>query len=160
MEFFGAFYADFSIILLSLELQFNIKNSNLGVGEFLCLLLKTSIGECFLEANTLHEERLGNRASGNFLNTNVRLVKVLIQEKDGFDDELGEELLELGDNFGVQRSLGALNEKVSFLILGFVTNFDGDLLDSFVAFLRGISETLDDDLRMHAFIDKRFSLFK
>lgn len=132
----------------------------MGVGELLWLLLETSIRESLFEANTLNEERLGNRASGDFLNTNIRFIKILIQEKHGVDDKLREELLVLGDNFRVQRGLGALKQKVSLFIFRLVTNFDGDFLNSIIANLRGLSVTLDDNLRVHALIDEGFGLFE
>ena len=73
---------------------------------------------------------------------------------------LGEELLILGDDFRVQRGLSALNQKVSLFIFGLVTNFDGDFLYSIIANLRGLSVTLNNNLRVHALINERLGLFE
>ena len=116
-------------------------------------MLKTCIGESFFEADTLDHEGVGDGSSSNFLDSDVTLLKILIEIQNGVDNHLGEELLVVGDNLRVQRSLGALFKEVSFLFLALVTDFNRNFLDSSDALVTGLTVTLDDDLgvRRHTY---------
>jgi len=88
------------------------------------------------------------------------LVEILIEIEDCINNHLGEELLILGDNLGVEGSLSALDQKISLLKITLVSNFDGDFSDSLKALSAGLSITLDDDLGVHALLDEGLSLFE
>lgn len=45
-------------------------------------------------------------------------------------------------------------EQISLLFLGFVSNLDGDFLDSVNAELHSLAISLDDDLRVHTLLDE------
>ena len=154
------FKSDFSTVSLGLQLELDVQSQNLGVLEGLWLLLETGVGESLAEANTVDEEGVGDRATGDPLDSDVLLVEVVIQVLDGVDDHLGEEVFILADDLGVHGGLGALQEQVALLFFSLVANLDGDLLDSLSAEFQGFTVTLDDDLRVHAFFDKVLRLLE
>jgi hypothetical protein len=88
------------------------------------------------------------------------LIEVLIEIEHGIDDHLGEELLILGNNLGVQRGLSALDQEISLLFLALVCDLDGDLLDSLEALSASLSVSLDDDLGVHAFLNEGLGLLQ
>ena len=160
LEVLGVINTHLSVILLGLELKLDVEDGNLGGDEAFGLLLETGVRESLLEADTVDEERVSDGATGDLLDTNVRLVEVLIEIEDGGHDELREELLILRDDLGVEGGLGALEQKVALLLLGLVGNLDRDLLDALVALLTGLTVALNDDLRVHTLFDEGLGLLE
>ena len=56
LEVFWVLKSDFSTVLLGLQLELKVKSQNLRVDEALWLLLKSSVRERLLEADTLDQE--------------------------------------------------------------------------------------------------------
>jgi len=79
-------------------------------------LLETGIGESLFEADTSNHERVGDRSTSDLLDTNITLIQVSIEIKNGIDDHLGEELLILGDNLRVKGGLGTLDKQISLFL--------------------------------------------
>ena len=150
--------SDLSGVLLGLKLKLEVKGDDLGLVERLGGLLETSVREGLSEANTHDKERVGDRATSDHLDSNVFFVEVFINGHDGIDDHGGEESLLLGDNLGVEGSLGALLEELTLLSGSLVADLDGDFLDAIQAHLEGLSVTSNDDGRVHAFLDEGLGL--
>jgi len=160
LEVLGVLHAHLSVVLLGLELELNVEEQDLGVVKVLGLLFETSIGEGLTEADTLDEEGLSGRATGDFLDADILLVEGLIELHNGIDDHLGEEFAIAGNNLGVEGGHGASFEN---LALGFgilALHLDRDLLDSGNAKSHGLTVSLDDDLRVHAFFNELFGLLE
>ena len=160
LEIIWVIDSDFSVVLLSLQLELDVENGNLWVHEALRGLLETGIRESLLEANSLDVERVGNGSTGDFLDSDITLIKVLVEIQNGVDNHLGEEGLVFRDDLGVQTGLCAFDQKVSLLSFTFVGNLDGDFFDSLHTLGSSLSVTFDDDLRSHALVDESLGLFQ
>ena len=92
--------SDLSTILLSLELKFEIQAENLRViSETFGLLLEAGVRESFLEANTLDEEGICDRASCDLLDSDILFVEgFLVDRLDGIDNHSTEESLLFSNN--------------------------------------------------------------
>ena len=66
----------------------------------------------------------------------------------------------LSDNLRVKTGLSAFDQKVSLFFFSLISNLNLNFLDSLESLGASISVTLDDDLRMHTFINESFSLFQ
>ena len=110
LEVIRVLKSDLSTILLSLELKFEIQAENLRVViETFRLLLEAGVGESFLEANTLDEEGISDRASCDLLDADILFVEgILVDRLDGIDNHSTEESLLFSNNLRVKRCLGAL----------------------------------------------------
>jgi hypothetical protein len=54
----GVLNPELGIVLLSLELELEVEQQDLGVGDLLGLLLEASVREALLESHTLDQERV------------------------------------------------------------------------------------------------------
>ena len=160
LEVLGVLHAHLSVVLLGLELELNVEEQDLGVVKVLGLLFETSIGEGLTEADTLDEEGLSGRATGDFLDADILLVEGLIELHNGIDDHLGEEFPIAGNNLGVEGGHGASFEHFTLGLGVFGLHLDRDLLDSVNAELHGLTVSLDDDLGVHAFFDELLGLLE
>jgi len=160
LEIIGVVNSNLSVVLLSLELELDVEEGDLRVFEALGLLLETGIGEGLLEADTSHHEGVGDRATSDLLDSDVSLIEVLIQVEDGVDDHLGEELLVLGDNLGVEGSLSALDQELLLLLRGLVADLHGNLFNSLQALLAGLAVAAHNDLAVHALVDESLGLLQ
>lgn len=61
--------ADLGVVLFGLELELDVQAYDLGLDKGLGLLLETSVGEGLLEGDTVDEERLGEGAARDFLDS-------------------------------------------------------------------------------------------
>lgn len=107
LEILGVLESNFGVISLGLKLELNIEEENLRVVELFGLLLKSGVREGLLEAHTSNELGVSGRSTGDFLNTDIVLVVVVINGLDGIDDHLSEEFSVARDNLGVERGHGA-----------------------------------------------------
>ena len=162
LEVIRVLKSDLSAIFLGLKLKFEVKAEDLGVViEALGLLFETSIRESFLKADTLDKEGVSDGASSDLLDTDILFVKsVLVDGLDGIDNHSAEESLLFGDNLRVEGSLGALLEQFSLLFSSLVSNLYRYFLDALKAHLESHSVSLDDNLRVHAFLDQALGLTK
>lgn len=160
LEVLGVLESDFGVISLGLELKLDVEEENGGVLEALGLLFKSGVGKGLLEADTLNEHGVSGRSTGNFLNTNVLLVVVTIDGLDGVDNHSTEEFSVAGDNLGVEGGHGASLEDESLGSWVFVSHLDGDLSDAFAADGLGFTETLDNNLRVHALFNELLGILE
>ena len=84
----------------------------------------------------------------------------MVDGLDSVDNHSTEELLLFGNNLRVKGSLGALLEQFSLLLSALISNLNRDFLDAFKAHLETHSVSLDDNLRVHAFLDQALGLTK
>lgn len=77
LEIFGLVQSDFRVVLLSLQLEFDVEAEDLGALETLGLLLEAGIGESLAESDSLDQEGVLDGAASNFLDANVLFVKVI-----------------------------------------------------------------------------------
>jgi len=160
LEVFGVLESDFGVISLGLELKLDVEEENSGVLEGLGLLFESGVGEGLLEADTSDELGVSGRSTGDFLNTNVLLVVVTIDGLDGVDNHSTEEFSVAGDNLGVEGGHGASLEDESLGSWVFVSHLDGDLSDAFAADGLSFTETLDNNLRVHAFLNELLGILE
>ncbi len=99
--------ADFGVILLSHELEFDVQQENLAVLEGFGLLFETSVREGLLEGNTVDEDGVAHGATVNLLDSDHFKVEVGVEGGDGLDGHGGEEFSFGVDEFGVERGLSA-----------------------------------------------------
>jgi hypothetical protein len=129
LEVVGILEADLGVLSLRLELKLDVEEDDLRVLELLWLLLEARVGEGLSESNTLNEEGVCDRATSDLFNADKTLVEVTLEVLDCLDDHISEELLIVGDDFGVEGGLSALFEDITAAFDRVVSDLDGDLLD-------------------------------
>ena len=110
LEIIWVFNSNFSIIFFSFKLKLVLKNQDFWVLEMLLLLFETSIRESLFETDTMYHEGISDGSTGDFLDTNISLLQILIEIQDGINDHLGEEGFIVRNNLGVEGSLRTFNE--------------------------------------------------
>jgi hypothetical protein len=68
-------YPNLGVILLRFELELDVQTHDEGIAERFWLLLGTSVGEGLFEGYTLDEEGILHASTGDFLDTDQRLVQ-------------------------------------------------------------------------------------
>jgi len=58
----------------------------------------------------MYHEGISDGSTGDFLDTDIGLLQILIEIQDGVNDHLGEEGFIVRNNLGVEGSLRAFNE--------------------------------------------------
>mmetsp|Transcript_11729 Transcript_11729/g.35738 ORF Transcript_11729/g.35738 Transcript_11729/m.35738 type:complete len:224 (-) Transcript_11729:664-1335(-) len=79
---FGRCNSDLCVLLLRLELQFNIQQNDLWIYKLLRLLLKARVGKGLLKSHTLHEHRVHNATTLHFLDSDQSQIKILVQREN------------------------------------------------------------------------------
>ena len=78
---------DFSVVLLTLELELDVQANDLGVLERLGLLLETGVGEGLLECDTVDEQGILQGTTSDLLDTDESVVEVvLVEGEDSVDN--------------------------------------------------------------------------
>mmetsp|Transcript_57657 Transcript_57657/g.65792 ORF Transcript_57657/g.65792 Transcript_57657/m.65792 type:complete len:230 (+) Transcript_57657:1219-1908(+) len=108
------------------------------------LLFETSIREGLLEGNTINQEGVSDRTSGNLLDSDKTLIEIFVQSFNGINDHTSEEFLVVGDQLGIETGLSTLQQQIS----SFSIEFDFDFADLAQDGGESLSETLDQDLRV------------
>lgn len=105
------------IVLLRLELQFNVEEEDFWISEVLWLLLKTGIGEGLLKGDTVDKERVPQASSLSLLDADHLEVEDLgVEGRDGIHHHLGEELFLAAHQLGVEAGGRALAEQLVTLL--------------------------------------------
>jgi len=110
LEIIWVFNSNFCIIFFSFKLKLVLKNQNFWVLEMLLLLFETSIRESLFETDTMYHEGISDGSTGDFLDTNISLLQILIKIQNGINDHLGEESFVVRNNLGVEGSLRTFDE--------------------------------------------------
>ena len=160
LEVVGVLKTDLSGVLLSFQLEFEVKDENLGVVEFLGLLLETGVGESLAEADALDEERVSDGATSDLLDTDIFLVEIVGEVHDGIDNHVAEEVLVAGDNLGVKGSHSALLKQVTLLSFVLISNLNGNLPDAGKAKVHSVTVALDNNGGVHAFLNELLGLLQ
>lgn len=110
LEIIWVFNPNFCIIFFSFELKLVLKNQDFWVLEMLLLLFETSIRESLFETDTMYHEGVSDGSTGDFLDTDISLLQILIEIQDGINDHLGEEGFIVRNNLGVEGGLRTFDE--------------------------------------------------
>jgi hypothetical protein len=110
LEIIWVFNSNFSIIFFSFKLKLVLKNQDFWVLEMLLLLFETSIRESLFETDTMYHEGISDGSTGDFLDTDISLLQILIEIQDGVNDHLGEEGFIIRNNLGVEGGLRTFDE--------------------------------------------------
>ena len=110
LEIIWVFNPNFCIIFFSFKLKLVLKNQDFWVLEMLLLLFETSIRESLFETDTMYHEGVSDGSTGDFLDTDISLLQILIEIQDGINDHLGEEGFIVRNNLGVEGGLRTFDE--------------------------------------------------
>jgi len=146
--------ADLRVFLLALELELDLQDDDLGMGELLGLLLEAGVGEGLLEGHARHQEGVVDRSARDLLYADQLLVQqVAVQLLDRRHHDLREEGLVAREQLRVEGGLCALQQHLSAL---FGRGVDGDdqAFQSFEAVFERPLVSPDHDLRVHAVLDE------
>jgi hypothetical protein len=114
LVFFGTVDTDFSVLLLALEFELEIKDADLRVVKAFGLLFESRIGKSFFEGHAVHHEGFGDGATADAFHTHKFLVqKVRVQLLDTLYDELAKLFTVRVEQLGIKGGLCALDQHVA-----------------------------------------------